>query len=38
MRCPLEEIGRNSVSPCTMPRMIAWMMGNYSTPSLDGAA
>src|SRR5437870_5141071 len=24
MRCPLDEIGRNSVSPCTMPRTSAW--------------
>ena len=22
-RCPLLEIGKNSVIPCTMPRMIA---------------
>src|ERR1041385_5508106 len=23
-RCALDEIGRNSVSPCTIPRMIDW--------------
>ena len=22
--CPVDEIGRNSVSPCTMPSRIAW--------------
>ena len=26
MRWPDEEIGRNSVSPCTMPMTIAWKM------------
>ena len=26
MRCPDEEIGRNSVSPCTMPMTRAWRM------------
>ena len=27
IRWPDDEIGRNSVSPWTMPRMMAWMMG-----------
>src|ERR671912_2358378 len=26
IRCPDEEIGRNSVSPCTTPMMRAWMI------------
>ena len=25
IRCPDEEIGRNSVSPCTIPMISAWM-------------
>src|SRR5215211_4493389 len=27
IRCPDEEIGRNSVRPCTSPRMMAWIIG-----------
>src|SRR4051794_1874462 len=27
IRCPLEEMGRNSASPWTMPRTMAWMIG-----------
>jgi hypothetical protein len=30
-RCPDEEMGRNSVSPCTRPRTMAWKA------SMDGA-
>ncbi len=26
-RCPLEEMGRNSDRPWTIPRMMAWMTG-----------
>src|SRR4029079_6762011 len=34
-RCALDEIGRNSVRPCTRPRMIASMKSTiaYPTPS-----
>src|SRR4051812_11053270 len=34
-RCALDEIGRNSVSPCTRPRMIASRKSTrtYPTPS-----
>jgi hypothetical protein len=27
IRWPLEEIGKNSVRPCTMPRTMAWRIG-----------
>ena len=30
MRCPLDEIGRNSERPCTIPRMMAWSVGKGS--------
>ena len=33
MRCPLEEIGRNSESPWTMPRMTACKIGTVTAYS-----
>src|SRR3954462_4380802 len=35
-RCPLEEIGKNSVRPWTMPKTMAWRIGTDSSP--DGRA
>src|SRR3954451_22944930 len=32
MRCPVEEIGRNSVRPSTMPRMNASMRSDKELP------
>ena len=38
MRCADEEIGRNSVSPCTIPMTIAWRIGSTQAPCSDGRA
>src|SRR5215831_13245985 len=32
MRWPLDEIGRNSERPCTIPKTIAWMIGTAGEP------
>ena len=32
IRCPVEEIGRNSLSPSTMPSIIASIVVNGNSP------
>jgi hypothetical protein len=38
IRWPEEEIGRNSVSPCTIPITTAWTMRSIGQASRDAAA
>ena len=35
MRCPELEIGRNSVSPCTIPMTTAWTIVSIDAPRAD---